>query len=430
MSPCSVDAWTDGRLFHFDGQAGAPPDFFSRHGQNWGFPTYNWEAMAEDGYAWWRARFSHMARYFDAYRLDHVLGFFRIWEIPTPQLYGVLGCFRPALPLTRDELREAGFALDPDALARPTFSRATLEARLSEKEIAGFFTERDGRYTLKEDVATQTRVFGRTRSKRLREVLCDLCEEVLFIRDTERPDAFHPRILAQSTALYRELPDDQRTAFDRLHEDFFFHRHNAFWAAEAMKKLPAMTGDPLALDAPANLLLPCAEDLGFVPASVPGVLAALHILTLEIQRMPKQPGRRFGRPHDYPYLSVCATGTHDMSPLRFWWLENREQTQAYWQEALGRTGDAPAEATPEVCEAVLADHLDAPSMLCLQAIQDWLAVSPDLRRADPAAEQINDPGNPHHNWAYRLHLPLETLRAATGFTEKLRGLIARSGRTA
>ena len=428
ISPCSVGAWVDGHLFHFNGHAGAPPDYFSRHGQNWGFPTYNWEEMARDGYAWWKARFSHMAHYFDAYRLDHVLGFFRIWEIPATQCYGVLGHFRPALPYSIDEIRAAGFDADVDELSLASFSYETARARLSEEEIQKYLTPRGSRLYLKEECTHQTRIFWRTRNKRLRDTLCDLAEEVLFIRSDEDPTRFHPRIMAQNTARYAELSEQARQAFDYLHEQFFFHRHNSFWANEAMKKLPALIGDPMALDAPDDLLLPCAEDLGFVPASVPDVLAKLHILTLEIQRMPKAAWTRFGHPADYPYLSVCATGTHDMSPLRLWWRKDAERTTAYWHEVLKRGGDAPQDADAETCEAIMSDHLDAPSMLCLQAIQDWLAVSDTLRADDPVTEQINDPANPKHNWAYRLHLTLDELRADTGFTEKLRGLIARSGR--
>ncbi len=428
VSPCGVDAWTDSKLFHFNGCAGAPPDFFSRHGQNWGFPTYNWETMAQDNYAWWRARFRHMAHYFDAYRLDHVLGFFRIWEIPTEQCYGVLGHFRPALPLTREEIHNAGFTAHPDELCLASCSYATASSLLSDEEINTYLQETNGRFYLKEICNNQSRIHWLIRNKKLREALCDLCEEVLFIRDQEHPDRYHPRIMAQGTARYQELPEPLREAFDRLHEDFFFHRHNDFWAAEAMKKLPAMIGNPIDLDAADDLLLPCAEDLGFVPASVPGVLAKLHILTLEIQRMPKTPWTRFGHPADYPYLSVCATGTHDMSPFRLWWRENHEQTEAYWHEILHRTGEPPQEADTETCEAVMSDHLGSASMLCLQALQDWLAISPYLRHTDPTKEQINDPANPHHNWAYRMHLTLDTLRADTGFSEKIRGLIARSGR--
>ena len=101
VSPSSADVWQYPHLFHLDGQAGAPPDAFAATGQNWGFPTYDWEAMARDGYGWWQARLRKMGEYFDIYRIDHILGFFRIWEIPADALHGLLGRFRPALPHAR-----------------------------------------------------------------------------------------------------------------------------------------------------------------------------------------------------------------------------------------------------------------------------------------------------------------------------------------
>lgn len=71
----SVDTWMYPKLFHMDMQAGAPPDYYSATGQNWNFPTYNWQAMAEDDYKWWRQRMEQLGNYFDAIRIDHVLGF-------------------------------------------------------------------------------------------------------------------------------------------------------------------------------------------------------------------------------------------------------------------------------------------------------------------------------------------------------------------
>ena len=98
-----------------DCQAGAPPDDFSVLGQNWGFPTYNWEEMATDGFQWWKNRFCKMAEFFDAYRIDHVLGFFRIWQIPMDALHGLLGYFNPALPFSPEEMRNNyDFWINPD----------------------------------------------------------------------------------------------------------------------------------------------------------------------------------------------------------------------------------------------------------------------------------------------------------------------------
>ena len=165
-----------------------------------------------------------------------------------------------------------------------------------------------------------------------------------------------------------------------------------------------------------------------VPASVKGVLERLEILSLEIQRMPKAYGVRFGNPLDDPYLSVATIATHDMPPLRLWWQQDGEQSQAFWHEALHHNGEAPAEATPEVCEEVVKLHLQSPSMLCLLGWQDWLAISPTLRSKHPETEQINVPANPDQYWQYRMHLTLEELIQATGFNDKVRALIAASGR--
>lgn len=175
-------------------------------------------------------------------------------------------------------------------------------------------------------------------------------------------------------------------------------------------------------------MLPCAEDLGMVPASVKGVLEKLNILSLEIQRMPKTWGTRFADLKQNPYLSVATIATHDMPPLRLWWRESREQTQAFWSEALHHLGEAPVEATPEVCEEVVAAHLSCPSMLCLLAFQDYVAISPSLCSNSPEREQINVPANPNQYWRYRMHISIERLIQSTDFNEKLRGLIKMSGR--
>lgn len=378
ISRDSVPARTpDRRLFNFNGQAGAPPDYFSRDGQNWGFPTYNWEEMAKDGYAWWRRRFANMSRYFDAYRIDHVLGFFRIWEIPTNQRSGLMGHFRPALPLSREEILVFGFTEDPFALSDAA------ERGADEDPM-----------------------------------------DVLFLRDSTQRDRFHPRVCGQWTQKFQALSQDQRDAYNRLYDDFFYHRHNEFWASEAMKKLPALIAPN---ESDGRSLLPCAEDLGMVPASVKGVLERLSILSLEIQTMPKTYGVRFADLTANPYLSVSTFATHDMPPFRLWWEQDEERAAAYWHEALHHDGEAPHDATPMLCEEVVRQHLESPSMLCLLALQDWLAIDGQLRRPDPN-EQINMPADPRHHWRYRMHLTLEELVASTAFNEHVLALIRKSGR--
>lgn len=425
----SVPATVDSRLFHFDGQAGAPPDAFATKGQNWGFPTYNWEAMAEDGYAWWQRRLAHMANYFDAYRIDHVLGFFRIWEVPTCQRDGLLGYFRPALPLTAEEVKGYGFTGDCERYATAHVSEQRfwqLQEAWAGTDLMQYLT-RDGQgdFRLREDYATQHDIMAAVGEGALRELLLDIACEVLFIKDPDT-GGYHPRIAGQQTKLFEELTDDDRAAFNRLHDDFFYFRHNAFWAERAMEKLPAVISAKR--KGSRYAMLPCAEDLGMIPASVKGVLERLHILSLEIQRMPKAYGVRFGNPADNPYLSVATIATHDMPPFRLWWHEDRETAQAFWNEALGHQGEAPQDAEPEVCEQVVMMHLNSPSMLCLNALQDYLAMDAQLRNPHYEMEQINVPANAQQYWQYRMHLDIEDLVAATAFNEKLRNMVKSSGR--
>ena len=432
ISRTSVDAWTDARLFNMDCQAGAPPDDFSVLGQNWGFPTYNWEEMNKDGFAWWKARFRKMSEYFDAYRIDHVLGFFRIWQIPMDAVHGLLGYFNPALPFTPDEMRDNfGFYINTDLHTSPFimdyflndfFGEYTDEARERFLSPAGY-----GRYHLKAEFDTQRKVAeyfaGQAKDEkntRLCNALLGLIDQVLFIEDPVEKGKFHPRISAQFTYTYRSLNDHERRCFDSLYNNFFYHRHNDFWYGKAMWKLPPLID--------ATDMLVCAEDLGMIPDCVPAVMSALEILSLEIQRMPKDPHLEFGNTWAYPYFSVCTTSTHDMGGIRQWWEEDREKTQHFWNNVLHEGGLAPYFCEPWICEKILDLHFKSPSMLCIIPLQDILSMDGGLRRQDPREEQINVPANPRHYWRYRMHLTLDELNDAEVFNTRLHQLINASGR--
>ena len=177
ISRDGVEAWVEPKYFNLNGQAGAPPDAFSADGQNWGFPTYNWDVMLADGCQWWVRRFRKMAEYFDAYRIDHVLGFFRIWEIPMPHKSGLMGQFSPALGMSIEEIAAYGVEFN----------------------------------------------------------------EGLFLVDHKRSDRWHPRIAVQYQEAYTQLSDDQKYHFNQLYNDYFYRRNNQFWYTEAMKKLPKLT---------------------------------------------------------------------------------------------------------------------------------------------------------------------------------------------
>lgn len=433
ISPDSVPAWKDGHLFHFNGQAGAPPDAFATKGQNWGFPTYNWEEMAKDDYAWWRKRLSHMSKYFDAYRIDHVLGFFRIWEIPSDQIEGILGHFRPSLPYSLAEIQKYNFSGNVESYTCPYLSQEKhkdLCRQFGNSTIRQYVEEDGDHYTLCVDYRSQKTIHTQITDTALRSQLTEVSSDLLFVKDPDTANHYHPRIAAQITAAYASLSDEDKAAFNRLHDDFFYHRHNEIWCASALKKLIRITDgrdhtEPThQLYAPHGTgMLPCAEDLGMIPAGVKETLEKLNILSLEIQRMPKEYGVRFGHLERNPYYSVATISTHDMPPFRLWWQQDKERRDAYWHEFFGRTDDAPATADPPLCETVIRQHLQSPSILCILAMQDWLAISSTLRNPHPEEEQINDPANHDQNWNYRLHLTLEELICATDFNEKVRSLI-------
>ncbi len=356
ISRDGVEAWLEPKYFNLDCQAGAPPDFFSADGQNWGFPTYNWDEMLKDGCQWWVNRLRKMAQFFDAYRIDHVLGFFRIWEIPMPAKSGIEGQFAPALGLSRDEIEGYG-------------------------------------------------IYG---------------HDDLFVVDHKRADRWHPRISAQSQESYLQLDDTGKQNFNRLYNDYFYHRNNDFWYQEAMKKLPRLTQ--------ATRMLCCAEDLGMIPDCVPWVMKKLHILSLAIQTMPKEGNVRFAHLSRNPYLSVCTISTHDMPTLRQWWDEDAERTQDYYNTMLHRGGAAPHPLPGWLARDIVSRHLTSPSMLCLLSLQDWLAIDERLRLPDQNAERINEPANSRHYWRYRMHVTIEQLLQSTDFNETIRTLIYQSGR--
>ena len=433
----SVDAWTQPELYHMDRQAGAPPDDFSTTGQNWRFPTYNWERMAQDDYAWWRQRLGHLARYFDALRIDHILGFFRIWEMPENSVEGLLGHFSPALPLHRDEVQRRLGWFDEGRLCAPYIRWHLLERSFGSDAQAvfdEFMTSDDyGNISLKPPVASQRQLEHYVaaqvaahpeRADYLRRILPTLyhfVNEVLFVQTG--PDEYQPRITLNKSTSYAELDgeDTRRRLYDDIYVDFFFRRHEEFWREQGLVKLPAVRY--------ATNMLICGEDLGMVPASVPGVMQQLGILGLNIQRMPADPNVEFGHPGTAPYLSVVSPGSHDMSTVRGWWEEDRVQTQRFFETTLGHHRQlAPFYAEPWVVREVLVQHLYSPAMWAIFPLQDLLGIDNQLRRANPHDEQINVPSNPTHFWKYRLHLPLEELLEAEGLNEPLRELVAASGR--
>jgi len=371
-----------------------------------------------------------MSHAFDALRIDHILGFFRIWEIPGKYREGIMGHFNPALPLSRDEIRSYGFPRDPAQFIIPRLSDSSLRALFeghSDLIQPWFIRDQDQFLRLKPEFENSEHRMSwlnaavtESEAAFIEASVQKLSFEVLFLEDPDQAGRFHPRVSLADTHLWRSLPSAEQEALKRLHDDFFYRRQNHFWESEALKKLPVIME--------ASSMLICGEDLGMIPDCVPGVLKRLGILSLELQRMPKTPGQHFGQPPSYPYLSVCTTSTHDMPTVRGWWEEEPESRQRFFSEVMQRPGQAPSDCTPDICGFVVDQHLSSTAMWCVLPLQDWFALDPQLRHPVPAEERINVPAIPRYYWRYRMHLPIEQLLQETEFNRRIVIMISQSGR--
>ena len=359
VDKASVDTWMYPDLFRMNTSTGAPPDDFDPNGQNWGFPTYNWDNMAKDGYSWWRGRMTHLERYFSAMRIDHILGFFRIWELPAHTRVGRMGRFRPSVPIRRHELDSRGLWFI-DRLCEPHITSRLLKEIFGNRdgEAAGRFLEETGHheycarseggttatYRFKKEFATEEGLLGSdafkvregspdwlvAETEAMRKGLLRLQHNVCLLRDPEDADALYPRIEMEKTNSFQELEEWARHSLSWLYDDYFFHRQDQLWRENARRTLPALMG--------CTGQLVCGEDLGMVPSCVPPVLEELGILGLRIQRMPHEEGE-FGCPDRYPYETVCSPSCHDTTTTRAWYEADAGRRARYAKNILGMTGD-------------------------------------------------------------------------------------------
>lgn len=427
-----ADAWQNPELYHMDMQAGAPPDDFAVTGQNWSFPTYNWSKMRESEFAWWKQRFEQMSYYFDAFRIDHILGFFRIWSIPMQSVEGIMGHFEPAIPVYRVEFDEKGIWFDQNRYCRPYVTDQVLHRIFGDyqENIKHNFLDYDGfgNYQLKPAYATQRQVedyfAGQEDSqhnKWLKQALFNLISNViLFEVEGSNGQQFHFRFGAEGTSSFKSLDAHTQSQLRELYVNYFFRRQDDFWKHQAQQTLPE-------LKRVTNMLV-CGEDLGMVPSCVPEVMKQLGLLSLEIQRMPKDSNRDFFHPSDAPYLSVVTPSTHDMSTIRGWWEEDHAKTQKFYNNELGQWGEAPHFCEAWVNKAIVLQHLYSPAMWSIFQLQDILGTDKELRRDNPHEERINVPAIPKYYWRYRMHLTLEKLLEASAFNEELQKNIQGSGR--
>ncbi len=421
MNEDSVDAWLDRDIFRPEFRAGAPPDMFSNLGQNWGFPIYDWGRLAERDYDWWRERLRQADRYYHAYRIDHVLGFFRIWAIPFDEWSGIQGFFWPQHGIGADELHTYGF--DDGRirwLAEPHLTGDELRHHLGDDMglLHGPVLNRlpdEDLYVFAPDFGGEKALSELRIAEAQREWLLGAWRDRALL---PLPDGRYAASWTfRECSRYKTLDDEERDRFEALIASRDAE-NSALWADHGRTILEFMKE--------ATAMLPCAEDLGVVPEVVPQVLRDLGILGLRIPRWARrwdhsgQPAIPFD---EYPTLSVCAPSVHDTSTMRGWW-ERETGRKALW-EMIGESDPCPSTFTPSVARTVYRAVLRSPSRIVVFQLQDLLALAPELLHTEPDEERINVPGTINDfNWTWRMPITLEELQEHTGLRDEVAELMS------
>ena len=408
MNEDSCDVWAHPEYFHLDLSAGAPPDMYSPKGQNWGFPTYNWQAQAKDDYAWWRKRLAAAEKYYQAYRIDHVLGFFRIWASRREDISSILGRYVPYNPITEKDLKELGFDAGrihwfsqphiPTGEIWDSLKNSGLEGNALNAELEHIFARVLDRIGDEELWRFKDSIRGEK----------DIENLGLFIAATEyllwawgnrlfleyEKGKYFPVWHYRDSRAYHSLSEAERIDLDNLLEKRQQDSERE-WEKMGKKLLIKLTES--------SGMIPCAEDLGAVPVCVPKVLTKLNILGLRVVRwfrswdMEGQPYIPF---EEYPELSVCTPAVHDSSTLREWW--DYEADKQVFVDFLGEPALPPI-YNPGTAQKILKKVAASVSRFRVFQIQDLLHLSTRWYAADPTSERINIPGTANEfNWTYRL----------------------------
>ena len=408
MNEDSADAWAHPEFFDDTMRAGSPPDGFNPTGQNWGFPVYRWKNLAKTDYSWWKDRF------YQAYRIDHVLGFFRIWETSSHETTAMMGHTEPMAAITRKELEKAGFDADRIRwLSQPHVPTRAIE-EVNNNDYLGthgylhLLMDRIGEEELwlfKPEIAGDRDILEREDIPE--PVRCRLAE---FWRNrTLLPvgkDSFVPLWTYKDTTAWQSLSEEERDSLDKL-VAAKQRKQEGLWEKQARTLLGELTS--------ATDMIACAEDLGVNPESVPRVLDDLSILRLCVVRWYRQwqeEGQPFVDFANYPAKSVATSSVHDSSTLRLWWLSESDAADFYRDfPPKEEEGDIePGIYTPDTARYLLSRIAGAASNFCIHPIQDFLALRAAYYSGDPEQERVNIPGSVNDfNWTYRLPATVEEL---------------------
>ncbi len=418
----SADVWYERKFFALDNRAGAPPDMFSYSGQNWGFPTYRWDVLQKDHYRWWRDRLNQAAKFYHAYRIDHVLGFFRIWTVPDQEVTGIMGKFQPSLPIARWELEQAGIGEGTiHYLTYPNFGWEYLQSLFgvqTQRVSSSYFDHMgNGRFLLKDAFRSERAILAIAEEQPIKDAMLKVYWNRVFLPNTER-DSIWPFWFWYDAPILRTLPQHEQEALRRVINTNEASQESS-WAENGRKLLKVMAEE--------TDMLVCAEDLGVVPDCVPQVLGELKILSLRIERWSrrwKEPRQPYIQPSEYPYLSVCTTSCHDSSTLAGLWKESDFDRDFYWK-SFSLPGKAPTTLDVASAEVVLQHLLSANSLLAIPPLQDFLSLQPAFSLRDPEQERVNIPGTVgSHNWNWCMPMTSEELAQDNALVSKIKSMVS------
>ena len=426
MNEDSADAWAYPEVFNQDLRAGAPADGDNPTGQNWGFPTYNWKSLKENDYNWWKDRLKNASKYYDAYRLDHILGFFRIWAIPEDDLNALNGHTEPYASIKKTELYELGF--DDDRirwLSQPHIPTRAIEDitwnhdkahqilaifcnKIDGEELWRFAPNLKGSKAIEE--ADLSELCATEAIPRVKKVLEDYWSNRTLIEIAK--NKYIPLWTYGQSTSWGSLNEKEKASlsecFDELNK-----KNEKLWKKQADEIFSAITE--------AVKMTPCGEDLGVNIECVPKTMKAHNILGLRVVRWCREWSEE-GQPYlpfaDYEPLSVTTTSVHDSSTLRQWWEDEKDSVRAFIKansaEAASDAGAAEALTesgfSPEIAEKVLQASSTAASLWFIPPLQDFLYMDKALWLEKAEDERINVPGTvTQFNWTYRLPCSLEEL---------------------
>ena len=418
MNEDSCDVWAHPELFNQELSAGAPPDMYSPEGQNWGFPTYNWHAHSKDSFTWWKGRLKAAEKYYQAYRIDHVLGFFRIWASGRENNTALLGRYVPYIPVNPKDFKDLNFnegrihwICEPHIMTGELWEalRADWGGPYSEVELSAaairvleLALERVGEEELwlfKKSIRGEKDIDALDIHSAAKAFLRKAFGDRIFFEP--EPNQFFPAWYYKQSRAYASLSDEEKEGLEKLLETRNLNSEK-IWEEEGARLLSMLT-----VSSP---MLPCAEDLGAVPACVPKVLSKLNILGLRVVRWHRD-WYKEGQPYipfeDYPELSVCTPAVHDSSCLREWW--DTEADQKVFSGFIG-VPSLPKVYNPGTARIVINKVATAASRFRIFQIQDLLHLSNCWYAEDPSSERINIPGTSNDfNWTYRLPATMSEL---------------------